>query len=152
MKEIHKAKMTASMVMVTDGNGYPTSSSMISVTELNALNGWTNDGKGYIYPRLTSLEANSVKTNSSWGLPDYSAGVSMSTGDNVVPVDAVGYAYKGHYDQSSLRVTVDGQTVFRIIAGSSSVSSGGSFIIPKGSTVNIEGSCNGATYYPLIKE
>ena len=150
MKEIYKAKMTANMVMVTDGNGYPAPSTFITTTELNTLNNY--DGKGYIFSRLGALETNSVTKDDSWGMPDYSAGVSMSKGDNVVPVDAIGYAYKGHYDQSSLKVQVNGQDVFLIHAGSSSVSGGGTFIIPSGAVVTISGSCDGATYYPLIKE
>ena len=57
MKEIHKPRMSASMAMVTDANGNPSTSTTITNSELNALNGWVNDGKGYIYPRLTSLES-----------------------------------------------------------------------------------------------
>lgn len=38
MKELHKAKMTANMVMVTDANGQPSASDKITKTELNMLN------------------------------------------------------------------------------------------------------------------
>lgn len=69
MKEIHKPRMSASMAMVTDANGNPSTSTTITNSELNALNGWVNDGKGYIYPRLTSLESTTpLKANyPKWG-------------------------------------------------------------------------------------
>ena len=58
MKEIHKPRMSASMVMVTDANGNPSTSSLITVNELNTLNNY--DGKGYVFPRLGALETGLV--------------------------------------------------------------------------------------------
>lgn len=58
MKEIHKPALAANMVMVTDGNGQPSASTLITQSELNTLNNY--DGKGYIFPRLATLETGLV--------------------------------------------------------------------------------------------
>ena len=69
MKEIHKPRMTANMAMVTDANGIPSASSLISASELNTLNNY--DGKGYIFPRLSALETKSF-------CPDWSKKIGIS--------------------------------------------------------------------------
>lgn len=58
MKEIHKPALAANMVMVTDGNGQPSASTLITQSELNTLNNY--DGKGYIFSRLATLETGLV--------------------------------------------------------------------------------------------
>lgn len=73
MKEIHKSKLPANMVMVTDANGYPSASSLITASELNTLNNY--DGKGYIFPRLSALET-TVETKSF--CPDWSKKIGIS--------------------------------------------------------------------------
>lgn len=157
MKEIHKSKLTVNMVMVTDANGYPTASSLITVNELNTLNNY--DGKGYIFARLGAVETNSVKKSSSWGMPDYSAGVSLTKGTTVVPVDAIGVLSIPATGGTKARVKVNGVSVLYFYHTSNQSLDGGdfSFIIPKDSTVEIvdEYSANNtlsAMYYPLIKE
>lgn len=150
MKEIHKSKLPANMVMVTDANGYPSASSLITASELNTLNNY--DAKGYIFTRLGTLESNTVKTSSSWGMPNYAERVSLEVGTVVVPVDSIGYARSCHDQNSDVTVTVDGAVVFWVASGSSSsTSAGGQFLIPAGSTVTISGDLQEAYYAPLKK-
>lgn len=129
MKELHKAKTTANMAMVTDANGQPTASDKITKTELNML----NNVRSNIQTQIDSK----VSTDSTWGMPDYANRVSMSLGETIVPVNAVGYVGKTYTDEGTLTVTVDGVEVYSNGSGSSSNYASSQFLIPAGSTVKI---------------
>lgn len=78
-------------------------------------------------------------------MPDYSAGVSISSGDTV-PVNAVGVV-SGNI-RGSCWAAVDG---VRVVQGACGDTDGGTarfnFLIPAGSVVTFRSSC---TYYPLV--
>jgi hypothetical protein len=100
-----------------------------------------------------------VDKTSSWGMPDYSAGVSMSKGTNVVPVDAIGVVSVPKRGGTLLKVKVNGTIVSEFLHTSNQSTDGGSynFIIPNNSMVEIVDEYNNdnemsAMYYPLIKE
>lgn len=70
MKELHKAKMTANMAMLTDGNGHPSASDKITKTELNML----NNVRSNIQTQIDNLE----KTFQGLTLiPDWSNAVEL---------------------------------------------------------------------------
>lgn len=133
--------LTTNAVMITNSNGKAAASSVVSVAELNTLNGCTSKIQ-------TQLDAK-VSKDSTWGMPDYANRVSMTTGTTTVPVNAVGYAEKVTGDDMYLTVTVDGVTVFSNRSGSSSNHASGQFLIPAGSTVKIAGNLQTAYYAPL---
>lgn len=131
MKEIHKPALSPGMAMVTDSNGYPTTSSTITSTELNALNGWINDGNGYIYKRITTLETH------VW-MPDYAAPTTV-TSDSVVSEASVGIAAASTSGGGSASVSVDGVTVWQHKCGDGgSARSIGMFMIPAGAVVSFD--------------
>ena len=68
---------TANMVLVTDANGNIAASSIITTTELNALNGYVS-GAGTIENRLSKIEGGS--TNGLIGEIKWYAGSSVPTG------------------------------------------------------------------------
>lgn len=141
MKELHKAKMTANMAVVTDDNGQPTASDKITKTELNMLNN--------VRSNIQTQIDDKVSKNSTWGMPDYANRVSMGAGNTTVPVNAVGYVKKLWADEGTLTVKVDGVEVFSCGSGSSSNYTSGQFLIPAGSVVNISGQISAAYYAPL---
>lgn len=105
MKEIHKANMTASMVMVTDGNGYPTSSTIITTTELNMLNNIRTN----IQTQIDNLDDKSM-------VPDYTAKISMSTNPYTAPSN--GYLVVNGGYENCLSINVNGVTYHTGSAGS----------------------------------
>lgn len=70
MKELHTPKLAANMAMVTDAKGNPSASANITNTELNMLNGIRTNVQNQIDAK--------VSATSSWGMPDYTAGVGMA--------------------------------------------------------------------------
>lgn len=94
MKEIHKAKMTANMAMVTDGKGYPTTSTIITTTELNMLNNIRTN----VQTQLDNLDDKSM-------LPDYTAKISVSTNTYTAPSN--GYLVVNGGYEHHLNITVN---------------------------------------------
>lgn len=158
MKELHvKSKQdaisgTVNAVMITDANGKPTVSNVITVAELNKLNGLTTtttelnslDGvKSNVQKQIDDIVAGSF-------MPDYSSPTPLLTGSTTVPINAIGYARSVHDSSNYLSVKVDGCEVVYVQPGtSSSTSMGAQFFIPAGSTVTIEGELNTGYYVPL---
>lgn len=97
-----------------------------------------------------------VDKTSSWGMPDYSAGVSLPKGDTVVPVDALGIVSFPNFSNTNFKISVNGVLVASMSHTGADSRSGGtfSFSIPRGATVTVEGNSTAYTvyYYPLIKE
>ena len=85
-----------------------------------------------------------------WGMPDYSAGVSLYVGTQTIPVDSVAFVELLGANNSYLTVRVNDAVVFY---GNNSngywTNHGSEIIIPKGATVKIEGNLNYGIYYPL---
>lgn len=86
-----------------------------------------------------------------WGMPDYSAKVSLSVGTiENFPCNAIGYVQIPYANSQSLDVTIDGVSVFYARTSSGYGSPQGcQFIIPKGSTVVITGNLQTGYYAPL---
>lgn len=101
--------------------------------------------------QLTARLRDKVDVNSSWGMPDYSKGVSMEVGTFSVPVDAVGYVENEINSSTETSVTVNGARVMYSRNGSTSGGAGSQFLIPAGATVTLVGDFSKAYYYPLIK-
>lgn len=130
-------------VLVTDASGNIVASSTINVTELGALNGFLADGKGNIYPRITSLES---KVGTYGWMPDYSNGKSISSGA-VVPCAALGVVSAGSSGGGQVSAAINGITVWSHKCGDGGGAYAiGSFLIPAGSTVTFSGTL---TYYPM---
>lgn len=69
MKEIHKPRMSASMAMVTDANGNPSTSTNITTTELSMLNNIRTN----IQTQIDNITSKSI------GDLDYANAVSVAT-------------------------------------------------------------------------
>lgn len=97
MKEIHKAKMTANMVMVTDGNGYPTTSTIITTTELNMLNNIRTNIQ-------TQIDNVSQSVNQKSMVPNCSAAITPT---NPYTAPSNGYAISSGGHDTGLSHTVN---------------------------------------------
>lgn len=114
MKELHKAKMSANMVMLTDANGQPSASDKITKTELNMLNNVRSNIQSQLDNRI--------------GLPDYTKALSVTFTDYIVDGAIVSKQYTAEADgfmygelalanttyAYALYVGVNNQRVFRL--------------------------------------
>lgn len=105
MKEIHKAKRTANMVIVTDGNGYPTTSTIITTTELNMLNNIRTN----IQTQIDNVSATSM-------VPNCSAAITPT---NPYTAPSNGYAISSGGHDTALSHTVNDVHISGNVSGGS---------------------------------
>jgi len=129
-----KGVSKVNMVLVSDTK-YDIIASDISIDELKKLSNIRDN----IQSQLNDL-------SSSCCMPDFTAGVSITSGE-VVPCAALGVVAAGNRKAREVKAAINGVIVWsNKCADSDSAYARGSFLIPPNSTVTFDGNL---TYYPL---
>lgn len=92
--------------------------------------------------------ADNKKTIVGWGMPNYGAGVKISSGW-VAPYDCIGYAQKVMQNNNTGWVRVNGTIVFFASGTEYTETIGAQWFVPKGATVTFSGSFDDILIFPL---
>ena len=158
-------------IFAIDGNGIlQTGNTLVydSNKNLNYLNGttlayWCNcgtfstDSTGRITsfnPKATfqAIDRNDKEEIISWGMPDLTAGVNLTSG-TTIPVNSLVYVASTRSAGNLARAYLDGEEMFKNEGGAStSDGSGATFLAPENSIYTSSGNFDKQIYYPLKGE